>query len=149
MYFCIQKTTFNGFSKFIFAAIMKLENKKFTVKSRINSFVYAINGIIHTFRQEKNILIQSIFAVASIIAGIIFKISPMEWIAIVLCIGMVFACEIINTAIETIVDFISPEHHKKAGLIKDLAAGAVLVMSIASAIVAAIIFIPKLISNLL
>ena len=124
---------------------MEMESKKFTVKSRIRSFKYAINGIAHTFKHEKNIWIQSACAIAIIIVGFIFKINRIEWIAIVFCIGVVLACEIINTAIESIVDFISPEYHKKAGLIKDLAAGAVLIVSIMSVVVAAIIFIPKLI----
>ena len=120
-------------------------NTKFTARNRMQSFKYAFKGIFHAFKHEKNIWIQSACAVTIIIVGIIFKISIMEWVAIVVCIGMVFACEIMNTAIEAIVDFISPEYHKKAGLIKDLAAGAVLVASIMSAIVAVIIFIPKLI----
>ena len=114
-------------------------------KSRIQSFKNAIKGIVHAFKHEKNIWIQSICAVAVIVVGVVFKTSTMEWIAIVGCIGIVFACEIMNTAIENMVDFISPEYHKKAGRIKDLAAGAVLVVAIMSAVVAAIIFIPKLI----
>ena len=125
---------------------MEIETKtKLTAKSRIQSFRYAIKGIIHAFKHERNIWIQSICAVVAVGAGFVFKIHSIEWIAIVFCIGLVFACEIINTAIENIVDFISPEYHKKAGLIKDLAAGAVLIVAIMSAVVAAIIFIPKLI----
>jgi len=114
-------------------------------KSRIQSFKYAIKGIIYAFKHEKNIWIQSVCAVAVIVAGFVFKISIIEWIAIVLCIGIVLTCEIMNTTIEVIVDFISPKYHQKAGLIKDLAAGAVLVVAIMSVLVAAIIFIPKLI----
>ena len=83
-------------------------------KSRIQSFKYAIKGIIYAFKHEKNIWIQSVCAVAVIVAGFIFKISIIEWIAIVLCIGIVLTCEIMNTTIEVIVDFISPKYHQKA-----------------------------------
>ena len=122
-----------------------MKKTKFTMKNRIKSFKYAIKGIFHAFKYEKNIWIESVCAVAIIIAGFVFKINTIEWIAIVFCIGIVFACEIINTAIEAIVNFISPEYHKKAGLIKDLAAGAVLIVAIMSVVIAAIIFVPKLI----
>ena len=124
---------------------MDIETKnKLTIKSRIQSFTYAIKGIICVFKNERNIWLQSICACIAIAAGFIFKISNIEWVIIILCIGIVFACETINTAIEAIVDFISPEYHKKAGLIKDLAAGAVLITAIMSAVIALIIFVPKI-----
>lgn len=126
---------------------IEIETKtKFTLKSRLQSFVYAIKGIVFAFKHERSIWLQSVGAIGTITAGFLFKISQIEWIAVVLCVGIVIACEIINTAIETIVDFISPEYHKKAGIIKDLAAGAVLTTAITSAVVAAIIFIPKIIA---
>ncbi len=68
----------------------------------------------------------------------------MEWVAIILCIGMVLATELINTAIERLVDLISPDRNPIAGQIKDIAAGAVLICAIAAAIVGLIIFIPYL-----
>lgn len=126
---------------------MEIETKnKFTIKSRVQSFTYAIKGIIHAFKHERSIWLQSICAVVTIIAGFVFNISRIEWLAVIVCIGIVFASETMNTAIETIVDFISPEYDKKAGLIKDLAAGAVLITAIMSAVVALVIFTPKIVA---
>ena len=79
------------------------------------------------------------------IAGFAFRISGGEWIAVVLCMGWVIALELLNSAIENIADFVSPEKHETIKKIKDLAAGAVLVGAIASAIVGMIVFLPKVI----
>ena len=83
-------------------------------------------------------------AILAILFGFYFKISPIEWCIIVLCIGMVVAAEAMNTAIEYIVDMVSPEYHELAGKAKDVAAGAVLLIAISAALVAAIIFLPKI-----
>jgi len=81
-------------------------------------------------------------------AAFFFEISLIEWIIIVICIGMVFISEIANTAIEYLVDFVSPEIHPVAGKIKDLSAGAVLIAAITSAITGLLIFGPKLLAIL-
>ncbi len=110
----------------------------------LNTFTYALNGIAKAFATQRNMQIHLVALILVICAGFYFDISSYEWIAIVLCSGLVFCAEIMNTAIEEIVNFISPEKHPKAGLIKDLAAGAVLIMAIAAVVVAAIIFVPKI-----
>ena len=74
-----------------------------------------------------------------------FRISNTEWLVVIICIGMVVASEIINSSIEELVNFISPERNQKAGLIKDLAAAAVLVTAVIAAVCGLIIFIPKLV----
>ena len=84
-------------------------------------------------------------ALLAVIAGIIFNIQRSEWIVIVICIGMVIAAEAFNTAIERLVNLVSPEWHPIAGEVKDIAAGAVLICAIAAAIVGLIIFIPYII----
>ena len=109
----------------------------------MNPFKFAIQGIYEAIRTQLNMKIHAVAMVAVIIAGFYFRINSGEWIAIILCIGVVLTAELINTAIEYIVDFISPDHHVMAGKIKDLAAGAVLVISIAAAIIGTIIFLPK------
>jgi diacylglycerol kinase (ATP) len=81
----------------------------------------------------------------AIILGIVLEINKAEWIAIVFCIGMVLALETVNSAIELIVDFISPDFHPIAGKIKDLSAAAVLIISIISAIIGLVIILPYLI----
>lgn len=79
------------------------------------------------------------------IAGWYFQLSGNEWLWIVLAIGLVLVAELLNTAIELLVDLVSPEFNVKAGKVKDVAAGAVIVAAFISVIIAAIIFIPKLI----
>ena len=83
-----------------------------------------------------------IAAMAVIIAGIVLGITRTEWIMVVMCIGTVIAAELFNTAIEKLVDLVSPERHPVAGRVKDIAAGAVLVCAVAAAIIGLIIFIP-------
>ena len=75
--------------------------------------------------------------------GIILKLSVLEWIICIILFALVLAGELFNTAIENAVDIIMPERHDKAKIAKDAAAGAVLVLAIASAVVGLIIFVPK------
>ena len=79
-----------------------------------------------------------------IILSSFFKISPLEWCVLLLCIGSVISAELINTAIETNVDISAPEYNEKAGLAKDLAAAAVLLTCTISVIIGLIIFFPKI-----
>ena len=83
-----------------------------------------------------------IAAMAVIIAGIVLGITRTEWIMVVMCIGTVIAAELFNTAIEKLVDLVSPVRHPVAGRVKDIAAGAVLICAVAAAIIGLIIFIP-------
>jgi diacylglycerol kinase (ATP) len=76
--------------------------------------------------------------------GIHFGITSTEWCIVILCFGIVLAAEGFNTAIERLVDLVSPDYHPIAGAVKDIAAGAVLLCAIASAIVGTIIFLPYL-----
>jgi len=97
-------------------------------------------------RSEKNMQIHLIFAFLVVVFGLLLCISILEWIACLICFALVFSTEMINTSLENIVDIISPEHHPLAGKAKDIAAGAVLIAAILSAIVGLIIFIPKLLN---
>ncbi len=81
-----------------------------------------------------------------IVAAYYFDVSALEWVALILCIGFVFVLEIINSAIENLSDYVQPEKHEAIKKTKDLAAAAVLVGSIVSAIVGLLIFLPKAIS---
>ena len=82
--------------------------------------------------------------IAAVILGVILKISPSEWFDIILIIAFVLILELINTALESIVDIASPEIQEKAKIAKDVSAGAVLVASLAAASIGAIIFLPKM-----
>lgn len=111
----------------------------------IKSFGYALAGIGYTIKTQMNFRIHLIAIVAVLIAGCYFKLDRTDWLWIILAIGLVLVSELLNTAIELLVDFVSPDFHEKAGKIKDIAAGAVLVAALISISIGAIIFIPKFI----
>lgn len=116
------------------------------MKKRIRSFGYASKGIQKVFGSEPNMRIHITMAILVTICGFSFSISHTEWMFCVLSFGLVIGAEMINTAIENIVDLVSPEKNKLAGYAKDIAAGAVLICAIASVIVGLIIFVPKVLS---
>ena len=110
----------------------------------INSFKYAVEGIISSFKSETNMKIHCTVLLLVVLCGILFKISYVEWIICIILFGLVIACELFNTAIETVVDLVMPEKNEKAKLAKDVSAGAVLIISLASVVVGLLIFIPKI-----
>jgi len=105
----------------------------------LRSFTYAIKGIQLSLK-ERNMKVHFICAFIAILLGFVFKITITEWSIILICIGIVLSLEMINTAIERLVDLVEPDHNPKAGSIKDLSAGAVLVFSFVSAIIGIMIF---------
>ena len=113
------------------------------MKKRIQSFGYAIRGIREVFGTETNMKIHIGITLLVIICGVVFSISLIEWIFCLLCIGLVIGAEMINTAIENVVDLASPEQHPLAGKAKDVAAGAVLICAIISVVIGLLIFVPK------
>lgn len=112
--------------------------------NRLKSVGWAFKGALLLLRTEPSIKIQFFVAVVVTIAGFYFDISRTEWLIQVAMIGLVMSIEGVNTAIEYIADFIHPELHPSIGRIKDVAAGAVFIASIAAVIVALIIYYPKL-----
>jgi len=122
-----------------------MKQEKFSLKKRLLSFKYAINGLKILFREESNAKIHLFITICVLVAGFAFRISGGEWIAVILCIGLVIALESINSAVENVADFVSPEKHETIEKIKDLAAGAVLIGAVASAVVGVIVFLPKII----
>lgn len=121
---------------------------KFSFRQRILSFKYAFNGIFLLLKNEHNAWVHLFATVMAVGAGLYFKITKQEWIAVVLAIAVVFAAEAFNSAIELLVDKISPGYDVTAGKIKDMAAGAVLITAIAAAITGLIVFVPHLIKLL-
>jgi len=113
------------------------------MNKRIKSFGYALKGIKCVVASEVNMQIHCVISAFVIAFGFIFSISAIEWIVCLLCMAVVLGLEMMNTALETVVDFVSPEMHPLAGRIKDIAAGAVLIAAICSAIVGLIVFLPK------
>jgi len=109
------------------------------MNSFFKSFTYAFNGIKLSL-QQRNMKVHVCCAILAIAFGFILKINVTEWCIILICIGIVLALETLNTAIEAFVDLVEPNHHPVAGKIKDLAAGAVLIFSIITALIGIMIF---------
>ena len=120
-------------------------NPKQECKKLINSLRYAIEGFISSFKTERNMKIHVLAMIVVIILGIVFKLNTIEWCFIAIAITAVISGELFNTAIETVVDMISPEKNPKAKLAKDISAAAVLALAIGAAVIGMIMFIPKLI----
>ena len=114
------------------------------LEKRIKSFGYAFKGIASLIKKEHNAWIHCTAIVLVTVCGFYFGITPTEWCIVVICFGVVLAAEGFNTAIERLVDLVSPGFHPIAGDVKDVAAGAVLICAIAAAIVGSIIFLPYL-----
>jgi diacylglycerol kinase (ATP) len=108
------------------------------------SFGYAFEGIFNTIRDERNIKIHLTVTALVIIFGFILHISLSEWFVCILLFAIIIPLELVNTAIEAVVDLASPEHTPLGKKAKDAAAGAVLVAAIFSAVLGGIIFFPKL-----
>ena len=128
---------FAGFF-YIFVLTIQLRMKRL-----IKSFGFAIKGIRLVFASEANIQIHLVISALVIICGFIFSISITEWLLCMLCMGVVIGLEMMNTAIEQLVDLVSPEKNPLAGKVKDIAAGAVLITVFFSVLIGLIIFIPK------
>lgn len=109
-------------------------------------FKYAFAGIVAAVRSELNMKVHCVVAVCVVLAGWLFQISGFEWIACLLCIGLVISAEMVNTAVEKMCNKFSPEKSEEIRFVKDVAAGAVLVCAIAAACVGLIIFLPKLLA---
>lgn len=118
--------------------------EKFSWKKRAASFGYAWKGIRMLVTQEHNAWIHLTAAVCVTAAGWGFGISRTEWMIVTGCMGCVLAAEAFNTAIERLVDLVSPQRQPLAGQVKDLAAGAVLITALAAACIGLLVFLPYL-----
>lgn len=118
----------------------------YNFKKQLKSFTFAWKGILTCAGHEQNITFHIVAAITVIVAGFIFSITHIEWMVVMLCIGTVIAAELFNSAIERLVDLVSPEWQKVAGEVKDIAAGAVLVTAITAAIVGLIVFLPYILA---
>lgn len=112
--------------------------------NRIKSVGFAFKGALLLIRTEASIQIQIVIALLMTAAGFYFDISNTEWILQIFAIAMVLGIEGMNTAVEKIADYIQPEFDLKIGFIKDISAGAVMLVSIASFIIGLIIYLPRI-----
>lgn len=124
-----------------------MKNEKFSIIKRFKSFKYAFNGIKILILKEHNSRIHLFAAIVVMVAGFYFRISKMEWIALVIAISMVVTVEIFNSMIEKTCDILSPERRESVKEIKDMGAGAVLIASVFALVIGLIIFLPKIFWN--
>nr|WP_232713486.1 diacylglycerol kinase family protein [Bacillus xiapuensis] len=115
----------------------------FRLKRLITSHRHALNGIRFAF-QEPNFRFHTAAAIAVITAGALLSLTATEWLIIFILVFGMLVLEMVNTAIEKTVDLVTEDFHPLAKQAKDLAAGAVLVFAILSAVTGSIIFLPKL-----
>ena len=111
----------------------------------LKSFGYSIDGLKYAYKYEQSMLIHVIATVGVLIANIVFHIKPVEWLITFIAIGMVLAAELINTAIEAVVDLVTLEIHPLAKIAKDTARSATLILCITALIGGLIIFLPRVI----
>ncbi|MBH0229911.1 diacylglycerol kinase family protein [Halobacillus yeomjeoni] len=117
--------------------------KEPSTKKKSVGFRYAWKGIKEVFKTEKNFRIHLGAGFLAILAGLVLSLTPVEWAVIILTIAVILSLEMVNSSIERIIDYLAPERHPMAGMIKDIAAGAVLVSAVASVFIALVIFLPK------
>ncbi|NNE77682.1 MAG: diacylglycerol kinase family protein [Pricia sp.] len=113
-------------------------------QNRVKSVGFALRGALLLIRTEPSIQIQVVLTILVTIAGFYFEISATEWVLQILACSLVFGIEGANTAIEKLCDFVHPNFEKRIGFIKDVSAGAVMLVSVGAIIVGLIIYVPKI-----
>lgn len=113
---------------------------------RIRAFAFAWAGIRNLWQKEKNTRVYLFFTAAVVIAGFLFRVSIIEWCILIMLIAAVWCAEALNSAVERNVDLVTAEKKPLAKEAKDLAAGAVLILAAASAVIGLIIFLPKFVA---
>ncbi len=118
-------------------------NSKFSIKDRFKSFTYAFRGIGLLIKHQHNAWVHLLAILVTIFLGYFLAISSNEWIILIICYGIVLSAETFNSSIEELANKVELKNDPQIKNTKDLAAGAVLITAIMSAIIGAIIFIPK------
>ncbi len=116
--------------------------------STAKSFLYAFEGVKTAFKEEPNFKIHTAIAIFAIILALLLKFSPSEWAILLITICLVLILELVNTALESIVNLVSPQVKQEAKIAKDVAASAVLLVSVTSFLIGIILFVPKILSIL-
>ncbi len=112
--------------------------------SLVCAFTCAWEGVVYAVKTQRNMKIHLLAAAVALVLGFALGIDAASWTAIVLCIAAVFSAECFNTALESVVDLVSPDYHELARRAKDCAAGAVFVFALAAVAVGLIVFVPRL-----
>ena len=114
------------------------------LRRRAASFGYALRGVAAALRTEVHLQFHAAATVAVLGLGWYFGLARWEWALVALAVGLVWSLELVNTAVEAVVNLVSPEYHPLAGRAKDVAAGAVLAGAVAAGAVGALVFGPRL-----
>lgn len=125
--------------------ISRNKSKYKGIKRFIYSIKYSINGLFYAYKNEKSLAIHGILSIVTIILGFVLHISHTQWAIILISLAAILAFELVNTAIEAIVDMVTLEYHELARIAKDCASGATFVMSLIGFIIALVTFVPKII----
>ena len=118
------------------------------MKALLASFGNAFAGIGHALRTQRNFKIHTVITMAVVLMGFWLKLSSNQWAILVVMAGVVLQAELVNTALEAVVDKVSPEFHPLAKIAKDCAAGAVLIVALAAVLVGLLILGPLLLAQL-
>ncbi len=110
----------------------------------VTSFNNAIDGILYAVKHERNMKVHITAGGLVILLSLFYNLTRVEFVAVCLTVGLVIVCELFNTAVEVLVDIIVDIYHPRAKIIKDVAAGAVLVSAVLSLVVAYLIFFDRL-----
>ncbi len=113
----------------------------------LNNALYALNGVLFFFRTERNGKIELVITVLTLGMSYWLRISLLELTVLLLCIALIIAGEMINTSIERVCNYMTLDHHPEIGRIKDLAAGAVLILSVFAGVIGLIVFVPKILAQ--
>lgn len=122
-----------------------VEKKKHS-KAIFRKFSYAFRGLFISLKEERSLVIHLIFATLAIIIGIILQLAPVSWAILILTIGLVVSSELMNTAIENVVDMVAFKYNFNAKKIKDIAAAATLVLAVIAIVVGLLLFIPRIVT---
>lgn len=123
---------------------MNKSTNQFSVSARLKSFRYAAQGFLFILRYEHNARIHLFISGLVLIMGFLLHIKRLEWVLVLLCMGLVLTAEMINTTIEKLSDIVSPEKNEQIRVIKDISAAVVLLSSFIAMIAGFIIFVPYL-----
>lgn len=121
-----------------------VEKKKHS-KAIMRKFSYALRGFFVSLKEEKSLVIHLSIACLSIIMAAILQLGPLGWAILILTIGLVISSELMNTAIENVVDMVAFKYNFNAKKIKDIAAAATLVLAVVAVIVGLLLFVPRIV----
>ena len=127
------------------AQISRDEIKKHGFGRFLKSFGYSMDGLAYAYKYEQSMLIHVIATIGVVTANILFGISSFEWLVTLLSIGMVLSAELINTAIEAVVDLVTLEIHPLAKIAKDCGSAATFVLAMMAAAIGFVVYIPHII----